>query len=143
MTAFNHKGFSLVEILVAAAVISLSLFATVIMVRKGQEMINLDKHRRMARGIIERTLENDDYQPANYNGLTTITAPTPKDTVIDPGANIHGSLSVYVGAEQPTINGAAIPYRIITAAITWAEVGSTSNETVSISKWIAYIPAKK
>jgi len=143
MYTFNNKGFSLVEVLVAAVVLALALFATVAMVRKGQEMIALDKHRRMARGIIERTLENDDYQPASYSSLATITTPTPKDTVIDPKGNIHGSLTVTVGAEQPTINGAAIPYRVITAAITWAELGSASNETVSTSKWVTNIPAEQ
>ena len=140
MLPVNNKGFTLVEILVAGVVIALSLFATVAMVRKGQEMIALDKHRRMARGIIERTLEDSDYQPGDYNNLATITSPTPTDTIIDPKGNIHGSLTVAVGAEQPLINGAAIPYRIITAAITWAELGSASNETVSISKWVTNIP---
>jgi len=135
MLPVNNKGFTLVEILVAGVVIALSLFATVAMVRKGQEMIALDKHRRMARGIIERTLENSQYLPENYNNLVTITSPTPKDTVIDQKVNIHGNLTVAISAEQPAING--VPYRVITAAINWAELGSAGNETVSINKWLA------
>jgi len=128
-----------VEILVAGVVITLALFATVAIVRKGQEMIALDEHRRMARGIIERTLENPQFLPENYNSLATITTPTPKDTVIDPGRNLHGNLTVAISAEQPTINGTAVPYRVITATMTWKELGSTTNETVSISKWLANV----
>ena len=132
MATLNNKGFSLVEMLVAAVVIALSLFATVAMVRKGQEMIALDQHRRTARGIIERTLESQTYQPENYAGLV---APANQNFTID--VNIQGTLSVAVGAEQPAINGTAAPYRAITATMTWTELGQATAETVSISKWIS------
>jgi prepilin-type N-terminal cleavage/methylation domain-containing protein len=137
------SGFTLVELIVAAIVLALAITSTVTMVRKGQEMIAIDKHRRMARGVIERTLESKDYQPEDYSNLTTITTPTPKDTIIDPKGDIHGNLTVTVGAEQQTINGVVTPYRVITATITWTEPGSAGKDTVRISKWVTNIPAQE
>ena len=71
MKKSTQHGFTLVEVLVAAAVIALSLFSVVAFVRKGQDQVTLDKHRRMARSIVERTIEDPVYDIVNYPNLTT------------------------------------------------------------------------
>jgi hypothetical protein len=53
----GERGMSLVEVLIASLVIALSVIAVVAFVRKGQDMLAVDNHRRMARGIIDRTLD--------------------------------------------------------------------------------------
>jgi prepilin-type N-terminal cleavage/methylation domain-containing protein len=133
--AADDRGFSLVEVLVAAAVITLSLVAVVAFVRKGQEMIAIQKHRAMARGIIERTLESGQYQSENYGALVTNTSPTKIDVVIQTTPNIGGGLWVAVGAEVTQVNGVDAPHRIVTATVTWPEPGG-GDETVTIAKWV-------
>jgi prepilin-type N-terminal cleavage/methylation domain-containing protein len=135
----NIRGFSLVEVLVASLVIALSVVAVVAFVRKGQEMLAIDKHRRMARGIVERTLENDQYQPEKYNNLVTATstASVVIDEEMDP--DLNGSLTQAVSAEQRLIYGTdTIPYRTVTATVMWTERGGNS-DTVRIAKWLTNV----
>jgi type II secretory pathway pseudopilin PulG len=130
------SGFSLVEVLVAAMVISLALISVVALTRKSQEWIALDRHMRAARAIISTTLENQRFQPENYINLVSGTAT--ETVTIDSKANIQGTFTVTIGPEQPTVNGVAIPYREITAVINWVENGG-SNESVRIIKWLTYL----
>jgi prepilin-type N-terminal cleavage/methylation domain-containing protein len=133
----GNRGFSLVEVLMAASVITLSLVAVVTFVRKGQEMTNLQKHRAMARGFVQSQLENPPFQPEYYNTLSSIPS-LPTDSVVDIDAamNLHGALTVSIGAEQADVNGIASPYRPVTATVIWTEPGG-DNDTVTMTKWLA------
>lgn len=140
MVKINDIGVSLVEVLVSAALIGFSLFAVINMVRKGQEQLLLNNHRNQARGIIERTIENSQFNPENYNALVTAANPTAQDVVIDGKANLHGSLTVTINAEQnqtgvdPLL---LIPYREIIIAVSWTEKSGgngTYTETASVRK---------
>lgn len=64
-----NRGFTLVEVLVAAGIVALSLISVVAFVRKGQEQVSLDKHRRMARSIVERAIEDPQFDLMNYPNL--------------------------------------------------------------------------
>jgi Tfp pilus assembly protein PilV len=133
----NDRGFTLVEVLIASLVIALSVIAVVAFVRKGQDMLAVDKHRRMARGIIERTLENAQYQPENYPNLASIPA---TDVVIDADMDpdLLGSLTVAVGDSVTQVNGNYAPYRAVTATVTWTERGG-KNDTVRVAKWLTNV----
>jgi prepilin-type N-terminal cleavage/methylation domain-containing protein len=137
----NDQGFTLVEVLVASVVVAISIFSVIAFVRKGQDLLAIDKHRRMARGIIERTLENAKYQPENYNNLVSTSATS--DVVLDEerSPNLHGSLTVAVGDSVTQVNGINAPYRPIKATVTWKEPGRAAgnDETVSITKWLTNI----
>jgi prepilin-type N-terminal cleavage/methylation domain-containing protein len=141
MQRLNARGFSLIEVLVAAGVVSLSLVSTVAFIRKGQELLMVDKHRRMARAIIGRTLESQPYRAEFYNNLVT-TAPSPSATgvVIDAETSpaLNGFLTVTVSDEQAGVNGHAAAHRIVTARVTWTEPGG-NKDTVSIEHWLTNI----
>jgi prepilin-type N-terminal cleavage/methylation domain-containing protein len=141
MKKIRIAGFSLVEVLVAAAIVSFSLISVVGFVRKGNVNIALDKHRRTARGIVERTLEQPTYQPENYKNLVTIASPAPIDTIIDKSANLHGKLSVAVSdSVRPTYGGITTTYRAVTATVAWLEAGpGVDSEKVSMQKWLTNI----
>lgn len=135
-TSAHSSGFSLVEVLIAAMVISIALISVVALIRKSQEWIGLDRHMRSARAIISTTLENQRFQPENYINLVSGT--TTQTVILDPKANIQGTYTLTISPEQPTVKGVAIPYREITAVIDWVENGG-SNETVRIKKWLTYL----
>jgi hypothetical protein len=101
----------------------------------------VDKHRRMARSIIERTLENQPYRVENYNNLITTTSPPPAtDVVIDAETNpgLHGSLTVTVSNERAGVSGLAVRHRVVTAWVNWTEPGG-GKDTVSIEQWLTNI----
>ena len=138
----SDHGFTLVEVLVAAGVIAISLFSVIAFVRKGNDLLAIDKHRRLARGIVERTLENQKYRPESYNSLVTASATTTVviDSTITPA--LSGSLIVAVGDSVTTVNGKNAPYRPVTVKVTWVEpTGQTeANDTVKITKWLTNLP---
>jgi hypothetical protein len=134
MQVTRSEGFSLVEVLVAAFIVALSIISVAAFIRKGNDMIALDKHRREARAAVERTIENPLYQRANYPNLfqNTLSQTIP----IDPDfATFQGTLTVTIGNELTDvgINAGANkpPYRTITVSVTWNEPGATAQEVVS------------
>ena len=134
----SDRGMSLVEVLIASLVIALSVIAVVAFVRKGQDMLAIDQHRRMARGIIQRTLENDKYQPENFNNLVTTSATS--SVVIDSEMTpqLAGSFTIAVSDSQPKVNNHPATYRTVTATVWWTEAGGR-NDTVKIAKWLTNV----
>ena len=134
----NPFGFSLVEIMVSAAIISIMLVAIVAMVRKGQEFIPLNRHMQFARGIIARTLEQEAYQPENYNNIASGTIT--ETVILDPKTNLQGTFTMTISAQLAQVQGVAIPHKEITAVINWLEPGTPPvTQTVRIVKWVTYL----
>jgi prepilin-type N-terminal cleavage/methylation domain-containing protein len=134
----NPSGFSFVEIMISAAIISIMLVAIVAMVRKGQEWIPLDRHMQFARGIISRTLEKEAYQPDNYNNIVSDTTVT-ETVILDPKTNLQGTFSITISPETAQISGVTVPHKEITAVISWSEPGNPVTQTVRIVKWVTYL----
>jgi prepilin-type N-terminal cleavage/methylation domain-containing protein len=136
----GNNGFSLVELLVAAAVFSLAIVSVVSMVRKAAELDMLNRHRRAAHSIIERTIESGTYQQANFNNLVAgpTTTTIPNVTIdADLPTPLKGTLTITVNVSNPTWSGIAVPQARVTFSVQWTEYGQTSPETMSIEKWIS------
>jgi prepilin-type N-terminal cleavage/methylation domain-containing protein len=135
-------GFSLVEVLIAAVILSISLLSIVAFVRKGHEQIAFDRHRRFARGIIDRTLESARFQPESYTDFDSAPPPVVTVETIDPKTKLTGTLTVTVGLEEPSIQGAAVPHRHVKAAVVWNEElnkNVVKPETVNVEKWLTKV----
>jgi prepilin-type N-terminal cleavage/methylation domain-containing protein len=133
----DQRGFSFVEIMVAAALISVMIVAVIAMVRKGSEWIPLNRHMRFARGIIASTMEKQAFQPENYNNCVAGTTTTTE--ILDPKTNLQGTFTFTINAEVAQVNGVAVPHKEITGVITWVEPGNPDTQTVRIVKWLTYL----
>ena len=133
----DSKGFTLVELLVASAVVSIAILSVIAFIRKGEDLAMLDRHRRAAHGIVERTLESIQYLPSNYNNLQTGVKVT-NNVVIDESVKLLGTLRDSVSSEMVnSFNGYNIPYRKVIATVIWKE-----DDTVSVrsEKWVTLAP---
>ncbi|MGA2507153.1 MAG: type II secretion system protein [Chitinispirillaceae bacterium] len=140
MKKSNHcsKGFSLVEVLVAAAMVALSLVSVVAFVRKGQDEVAIDRHRRMARGIVERTLENPAYDMINYLNLVTKDSLRTNLDTIDWKTTppLTGNLRVKISdtVTQAVATGSSFPYRKVTVTMSWYEHINSNPDTIRCEK---------
>jgi prepilin-type N-terminal cleavage/methylation domain-containing protein len=125
----NDRGFSLIEVLVAAAVVAVSLFSVVAFVRKGNDMASIDRDRRVAREIVDTTLEGQRFLPANYDLI--------------PGTITSNSVTLYNGLTATrsfTIDTtgviAGVNYKTIAVKVQWLEPGASANDFVQIERWV-------
>jgi prepilin-type N-terminal cleavage/methylation domain-containing protein len=135
----RRTGYTLVETLVAAAILAIVIMSTIAVVRKGRELDITDRHRRVARAIITAEFELPKYDCSGYRNL--IDGTTTRQVVIDPhngsvGNTLKGTLTVMVRQGTATFGAAGtIPYRAVYITVHWLEPQGT--ETVSIKKRIA------
>jgi prepilin-type N-terminal cleavage/methylation domain-containing protein len=107
----NARGFSLVEVLVAAVLLSLTLVALIAIIRKGREIDINDLHRRQARTLICAQFESQTYQQTNYPNLRAAAPSSVSTTVtVDPrigngGVALTGTLRIDVTRPALTMNG--------------------------------------
>lgn len=137
-----NRGFTLVEVLVAAGIVALSLISVVAFVRKGQEQVSLDKHRRMARSIVERAIEDPRFDLMNYPNLLPSDSVRTGLDIIDNNMTppLTGNLHIQIFAEDNTtytgIHNIIIPFKKITATITWSEYDNPTPETLTMERWV-------
>jgi type II secretory pathway pseudopilin PulG len=140
MKKSNHcsRGFSLVEVLVAAAMVALSLVSVVAFVRKGQDQVAVDRHRRMARAVVERTLEDPAYDMSNYlNLVTTDLLRTNLDTIDwKTTPPLTGNLRVKISdsVTQAVVTGSSFSYRKVTVTMSWNEHINSNPDTIRCEK---------
>jgi Tfp pilus assembly protein PilV len=134
----GNGGFSLVELLVASSIMVIAIVSIVTIVRKGGEMDVTDRHRRMARSIINSTFESTEYSPASYSTLANATRPVvidPRDTLTT-ADNLNGTLQITV--TPGSVNGAnatVVPYKNVTMTVAWSE--PEGSQSVTLTRWLA------
>jgi competence protein ComGC len=138
----SDRGFSLVEVLVSAAILIVLIFAVIAAVRKGRELQMDDGHRRSARVLIHSKLETI-YDFRNFN--TDFVNDSFSDTLDSRTGNpVVAKGFVTVVNDTPLIGpggGTPVPRKKITITVKWSETGLSASDKVTdsiqISKWIA------
>lgn len=128
-----YRGFSLVETLVAAAVVCIAVVSVVAIVRKGQEQMYVEKHRRTARAIADTTLEGSRFCPANFSAIPTAIAddfPLLESNV--PARRLYSIVSGTM---------AGVDYKKITVKVRWTEPSVGTKDSVEISRLVPNIPS--
>jgi Tfp pilus assembly protein PilV len=127
------KAFSLVETLVAAAIIALAVLSVIAVVRKGQEQMTVEKHRRAARAIADTTLEGPRFSPDNYAAIAT--GVTTDNVPLDASLNAVRTITITGPAAL-----ANVPYKTIVVSLQWTEPAGTSAQSVVIERRVPNIP---
>lgn len=138
----GHKpaGFTLVEVLISAVIMALSVIAIVTVIRKSWD-INIDNlHRRQARTIIINHLELSDNQYSNFSTLCAACCAngcnSTETVTID--KNLTGILNINVTSNNSlVIDGITIPLLIVTVKLKWQEMDYM--DSVSVEKWLTQV----
>lgn len=137
----DNKGATLVELLVAASIMVVVVFAVLAVIRVGSEIEVADNHRRVARSHISSWFEE------NFTAEDYYTISVPEDgeffhhddkVELDPTRNeFFADFSVVVtdGNFDVGTNGYDVPYVSAAATISWVEVGGKT-ESVVLNKMI-------
>lgn len=117
-----NYGFTLVEMLVSAAVMSVAVVILVAVVRTGRELEVSDLHRRRARALVDSVLEEPAYQYTNFGAMPIIDPDPGIPVVIDPrdpadeDDDLEGSL--WISVYDST---APLVHKQVRAAVRWRE----------------------
>ena len=139
-TIKSEKGFSLVELIVAATITILCIISIVVMLRKGREIDINDRYRRYARSIVVSEFEKTKFHHNQYTNLLTQAGATTQSVVIDDrGAesDITGTLTTTIGAQDSiaAADGMQVPYIPVTINISWST--TDGNDNITLTKQIA------
>ncbi|MBN1129884.1 MAG: hypothetical protein JXA71_12905 [Chitinispirillaceae bacterium] len=134
----SGAGFTLAELLVAAAIASLAILVLVGVLRKGIEISETTQHRQRARAIIDSCFESPTYQCGNFMNI-----PADQATVIidpRPTGNLTGILTIAINpSTHPTplspVNDQVrndVACKTVTMTVTWEE--PQGQESVMLEK---------
>jgi type II secretory pathway pseudopilin PulG len=133
----DARGFSLVEVIVSAVLVSLSVVAVVSSVSTGVRLQVTDNDRRQARTLIQSVFE-EQYDFRNYNSIVPNTTHT-ETVIIDnrDGIPLQGELTAVV--QNTTLgadNGCTFPARQVTITCRW-NVDPQTVDSIQLTKIIA------
>ncbi|MBD3345047.1 MAG: prepilin-type N-terminal cleavage/methylation domain-containing protein [Chitinivibrionales bacterium] len=140
----NDTGFTLVEMLVASSVFAIGIIGFIALVAKGRELDVGDRHRRLARYLIDSCFEDPAYSFANYahledleNDYERILDERRPDTT---GDELLCTLLVVVtdSSVYPEVGGSAVDVKKIRVSAYWLE--PEGFDTLTLEKWITGIP---
>lgn len=136
------SGFSLVELLVAASILGITVIAVVAVIRKSRDIQVSLQHRQAARILLERRFEKL-YGPGSFNRIPE-DDPDDSTVVIDNDGTytLTGDLKTHFENTTETTNdGKTIPVKKVTLTIRWDEYeneeGAVERDSLTLEKWIA------
>lgn len=135
----KSKGFTLVELLVAATIAILCITSVTAMLIKGREIDVGDRYRRYARAHVISEFENPQYHFSQYVNLLNQAGTITQNVTIDTrGAydDIPGVLTTTIGAEalMSSSDGTNVPYIPITISLAWST--KDENDNITLTKYL-------
>ena len=136
----SDSGMSLVELLVASAVLAIAIVAIVGIIRMGQMLNTTDSHRRQARAIIASQFESPTYSYQNFANLSSLSTKPDSVVEVDARGPLYGTLSVTIGpGASKTFGKSSVPYLPISMTVKWNEPAPLGMESVTFKKWLTQI----
>ncbi|HLP42261.1 MAG TPA: prepilin-type N-terminal cleavage/methylation domain-containing protein [Fibrobacteria bacterium] len=122
--ARSQAGVTLVELMVAAAVLGLALTATVSMLRTGMDLEHQYNLERQAYNLAYASLENPAYTyPANYDTIPDFTTTITLYTGAQP-VNVNVTVHAHPEIKERTwVAHPETPWRRVDAKVAWHENG--------------------
>ncbi len=142
MRNLNSKGFTLVELLVAATIAILCITSVTAMLIKGREIDVGDRYRRYARALVVSEFEKPQYHYSQYvNLLNQVGATTQNVTIDTRGAydDIQGTMSTTISAQALAAGsgGTNVQHIPIVVSINWTT--ADGSDTLTLTKFISPI----
>ena len=140
------RGYTLVEVLISAAILVVAIAAVAVIISRGSKVNREDMLRRRAFQVMEEILERPDLSFKNYDNLlntigvgnTSITQTLPNDTLFHtPGSEpiiaiVQRQMDKVLFTYKPT--GAQIPGIRVTVLVTY------NGNTESLSTIVTNVP---
>ncbi|MBN2035745.1 MAG: hypothetical protein JW768_03295 [Chitinispirillaceae bacterium] len=133
----NTQGLSLVEVLVSAIFVALSVVAVISAVSSGVRLQVTDNDRRQARALIQSVLE-DRFDFRNYPTIVSNITQTETMTIDSRGGNpLQGVLTTVVTDVSPvTDNGCTFPGKQVAITCRW-NVDAQAADSITLTKILA------
>ena len=133
----DARGLSLVEVLVSAIFVALSVVAVISATSTGVRLQVTDNDRRQARALIQSALE-DRYDFRNYPTIVSNTTQTEAVTIDSRGGNpLPGVMTTTVKDVAPvTDNGCTFPAKQVTISCKW-NVDPEASDSIELIKIVA------
>lgn len=135
------KGFTLVEVLVAALLVLLMVLSTVAIMRHGQQVAALDQQRNLARQTMVTELEKIEYSHILFDSLALDTFSTTylidNRGNADPLDDMKGTMRIEIDSQDITVNSELIPRKRAKATTYWTSLDGS--DTLILETWICKV----
>jgi prepilin-type N-terminal cleavage/methylation domain-containing protein len=137
----ESAGYTLVELLVASAIVACTVLVLAGVIRQGNEISIIGQHRLRARAIIDSCFESPAYHFKNYDAVPVVNgaAAVIDNTVGKSGtAALLGTLTVTVAvdtnrtATTGTTLADKVEFKRVTMTVAWLD--GSGNESVVLEK---------
>ncbi|MEO7423969.1 MAG: type II secretion system protein [Fibrobacteria bacterium] len=143
----QQRGFTLIEVLVAATILGMTVSAVAIMIINSSVIRTTNDHFRQARTLVQQQLENFSFSYQNYPQPTGVVstyvqmdfAEAPLPSVADTiRRSVSNQTQLGFPAEPGFPAGVSVPYQRISVSVTWSE--NTQSQTVRLRKRVVQLP---
>jgi type II secretory pathway pseudopilin PulG len=124
----KNSGFSIVEVLVAGALLAIAVIAVVAVVQKSGDLQSAGSKRLAARMFLATQFE-EKYGAGKY---ALVQTPATNPRTVQFGVDDTGTFNTTIS----TGSASGIPYKEITLTLTWPDVDNTL-DSIRLMKWLA------